>query len=271
VRPGHQIAKHRRFRFFSLIGLHVGLAALLAISTFGCGRLDPVISAGGTGKEVRRIELEHHFGLLRPGQKVEHTFELANDTQTPWTVVGVQNNCACVATEFSSTTIVPRQTGHVTLAYTPHDMYGTDNRAVSIRFAEAEAPECLLKVRAEVRDALAVLPRQFRFEIQAPVSKAGSEFRLHSHLDHDIKIQSVSTSVDWLSADVSPSHPEQDRYPPRQTWRGRLTFLSAKAAPGSYPVQLILKTDSQELPVKTIPLEVAVVSPAKAVPKRHPG
>jgi hypothetical protein len=244
--------------------------ALLAINVFGCSKLDPAISAQRNGSDVRRVELEHHFGLLRPGQKVEHTFELSNDTEVPWTITSVQNNCACMATKFSSTKIGPRQTVDVTVAYTPHDMYGADNRAVTIKFAGPEAPEYWLKVRAEVRDALAVLPRQFRFDIQA-APKAESEFRLYSHLDHDVEIKSVSTSVDWLSADVSQSQPEQDRYAPRQTWRGRLTFLSGKAAPGSYLVQLIVKTDSQELPVKTIPLEVAVLSQPKVVPKRNPG
>ncbi|HIE14003.1 TPA: DUF1573 domain-containing protein, partial [Candidatus Bathyarchaeota archaeon] len=67
---------------------------------------------------IRFDNARHNFGMLRPGQKVSHTFLFRNDGESPLIVSSVKSSCGCIAVLTSKREINPGDVGKIEVTYT---------------------------------------------------------------------------------------------------------------------------------------------------------
>ena len=77
--------------------------------------------------DAEPVETVHHFGLMRPGQRARHQFEIRNDTGAPLTFAELRSSCSCTVAAKSGSTILPGASEYVDVVYTAPESY-TDDR-----------------------------------------------------------------------------------------------------------------------------------------------
>ena len=241
--------------------------ALFILIASGCWNARSVSTANVTRprSERTRIDLEHDFGLLRPGETVQHRFTIKNDSEMRWTSANVRSYCRCTASTAGATSVSPGQSIDVTVGYTPSGANGPDSRAVSGHFAEPEAPYFWLKVRADVRDPLVFLPAHVVAVQKRKSHPAMYACELRNYTNYGVSLKSVKPSADWLKIQLQQAMPSTEKFV-RQLWQGELVIDSAKVLPGGYLVPIEIVTDNPEVGSKTVKVEVAVVPPLQLVP-----
>jgi len=246
----------------------VSLCALSLITIQGCQKIKPdsAVSSPWSRADRQRIELEHDFGLVRSGETVQHRFTIKNDSEMRWTSANVRSYCRCTASTAGASTISPGQTVDVTVAYTPPTANGPDSRAVSVHFAEPDAPYFWLKVRADVREPLVFSPAHVVVVQMHKSHQATYACELRNYTNSDISLKSVRSSADWLKVQLQPAMPSKERFPPRQVWQGQLVVDSAKVVPGGHVVPIEIITDNSEAGPNTVKVGVAAMPPLQLVP-----
>jgi len=112
---------------------------------------------------MRRLALEHDFGVLRPGARVIHTFAITNDSDSIWTVKNISRHCNCTVAKMSTTRIDPRETVEAILTYHAPSKHTDDRRTVEIYLNEERAPVIGITVSAAIRPPVSLSEQGVRF------------------------------------------------------------------------------------------------------------
>jgi hypothetical protein len=80
-----------------------------------------------------------------------HRFEIANDTENPWTLKHIAPGCTCTVGTLSSKTVPPGETASLKVAYRTPLKEGRASEHIMIEFAEPASPVVQLTIEGEVR------------------------------------------------------------------------------------------------------------------------
>jgi len=222
--------------------------------------------------------LEHDFGLLRPGEKVRHRFDIPNDSDQDWTFKKFHINCICTVGHVSGPQVAARDTGWVDLEYRAPSSNSDDQRAIQIEFDESSVPPISLRVKARIRQPVTVTPAELNLSRVGRGQIEERFFEVHNFSEHDWTTISASAKAPWLSVTTTSVPAGEDRLEPRQIWRVVVRARTDKLPSGRHEGQVHVKPVSDDsLESLAVPVMLVVASPVDAIPGSmffgtvHPG
>ncbi|HEY7157893.1 MAG TPA: DUF1573 domain-containing protein [Gemmataceae bacterium] len=100
---------------------------------------------------LRLRTIKWDFPPSLPGQELTHRFEIANDTENPWTLKHIAPGCTCTVGTLSSKTVPPGETASLKVVYRTPLRDGKTSEHIMIEFAEPAGPVVQLTIEGEVR------------------------------------------------------------------------------------------------------------------------
>ncbi|PKQ68595.1 DUF1573 domain-containing protein [Raineya orbicola] len=85
-----------------------------------------------------------HFGNLKMGNSVSHTFEFTNTGKKDLKILSVQTSCNCTTTLLEKKIIRPGEKGRITVIYTPKPNQKNEQKKVILVISNAINKEELL-------------------------------------------------------------------------------------------------------------------------------
>ena len=237
----------------------------------GCGAesADKLISEQSASQDDLSEDttwLEHDFGLMASNASRRHTFVVENNSGSAWTVRKIVKTCNCVVTRLSAPTIQPGKTEHLTVLYVaPGESNDYVTKAILV-FRENNVRPVVCAVRAKVREAMTVVPRELSFRHLARGGSRQVSFEIHNFGDHDWNTVSVEVSSDWLTAAWVPIAVTERSDPPRQVWRVTMTANARGLGPGEYDATIVARANDEAGIQQEIPVRASVTSPVNADP-----
>jgi hypothetical protein len=211
--------------------------------------------------------LEHDFGLLKPEQKVGHTFKVTNESSQRWTFVKFHTSCACTVTHTPARFVEPGQTVAVEVTYRPPAQNKTDRQRVGVQFAEPEAPFYQLEVRATVRQAISLFPAELVFQRVGRGQRVEQSFEIHNFSGKDVEVKAIQGTAPWLTAVFLPIEPQGEPRP-RQAWRV-LVYPKTDGLPsGRHQAFLEIQSSCPESLVKRLPVDLILTAPVEVIPSQ---
>lgn len=89
---------------------------------------------------VALSESMYDFGTLKPGQVVEHVYEITNTGDNPLVISEVKPGCGCTAPNYTKTPILPGEKGQITLKFDSTGFEGMQHKTASVYTNTAESP-----------------------------------------------------------------------------------------------------------------------------------
>ncbi len=74
----------------------------------------------------------HDFGTLKQGETVETIFSFQNTGKDTLTIENVMGSCGCLATSWTKQSILPKQTGNVTVKFDSNGKNGQHLKSVTV-------------------------------------------------------------------------------------------------------------------------------------------
>lgn len=226
------------------------------------------------GRQLGRetIELEYDFGLVRPGERVRHSFHIRNTTALVWRLRKFHADCACALASSSARVFQPGRTEAVEVEYHAGNRTADSRGTVLVEFEDPRAPIVRLGVRAQVRKRMTLSDQELLIENVGQGLGAERHIQVANFGEKDWKAPAVRTSADWLSATVNlvSDDPAPDDREPwlRQVWDLRVTLEPQSLSPGSYHETVELEVDGSPGLRTVIPAHICVAPLVKAVPER---
>ena len=203
--------------------------------------------------------LEHDFGEIVEGEKPVYTFVLTNRGDVPLTIRRVRPSCGCTTPSFTTTPIEPGGAGEIVVEYNSQGRPGTFRRSVGVvaEVGEKTVEETLYILGDVRRPSLetGVAQGNLLFDADEHDFGAVSDEQQVSHVfevqhtgGRPVKIESVTTYPDGLHV-VAPDTPifADDLVEVRVT-------VPAGAAQGPFDYAIVLKTDDEAQPTKSLRL-----------------
>ena len=255
-----------------------GLAVTLLPFIAGCGRMD---SADGESVGSERgldaagerptVTLEHDFGVVRPGGKLRHSFAIKNTAVTPWTLSVIRESCSCTVASAAFQVISPGEKNSLEVVYAPGMKTADAKRAVSVEFKESTAPFYRLVVKARVREPMAASLSEMFFGGVGAGRTCESNLELRNYTTQDWKLVEAHCLSPWVVVRpllLPQSTASRGPDGPRQVWSVNVSVTSSGLKPGYYKATLELAASDCQDARATIPVNMDVVPPVRAVPSQ---
>ncbi len=207
----------------------------------------------------RVVRVQHDFGLLSPGARVNHRFTFNNESRAQWTVSEIRVSCVCNVADTSQRVIGPGSEGWVDVAYHAPSERSDENRSVVMTFTEPEAPVLVFTVRASVRDACEIEPKllDLRHTVGAVAERQGRVLSLESYGSFSFGELTAEAEAEWLQVvsvmDVTPplATPESDDAKaivrPSESYRVRISADPAGLSEGVHSGKIVLASATGNL------------------------
>lgn len=111
-------------------------------------------NANATQKPSSSTKIEfdttvHHFGTIRQGQMVSHTFKFKNVGNAPLIISDAKASCGCTVPEYPKGPVAPGEEGEIVVKYNGSGR-GEIHKTVNIT-ANTESPSLVLEIKANVK------------------------------------------------------------------------------------------------------------------------
>jgi hypothetical protein len=251
------------------------LVAVLVIATIGLIRYDLPNPSDLASRDLDqtaegRVVFEHDFGLVHPGEKLRHVFEVSNTSGALWTVDTVKTSCACTVPSLGSQVIQPGQTETIEVALDtgkkPIDLV----QLVVVTFKERSAPLVGLRVKALVRAPLTPVPETLKLGKVVEGSPATGSLMVHNYSGRDWKDATIQSSPSWLEWRISPLDSRanaNEEFAPRQSWRLIATTRPDLLPRGVYRTEVVLASDDGQN-LQGVPIDLQVHGPVAVTPSQ---
>lgn len=201
----------------------------------------------------------HDFGEIQEGLEPTHTFILTNEGQEPLKLRAVRPSCGCTTPSFTTDEIAPGATGEIVVAFDSQGRPGPFRKSIHVT-AEAggETAEETLYITGDVkRETLTTGAAQGNVLFDADAFDVGT-VAADRQVSHVFKMQ--HTGQRPIRITEATSHPDGLHvvYPTTPVFAGDLVDIRvtvpAGAASGAFDYAVVLTTDDEAQPVKSLRL-----------------
>lgn len=105
--------------------------------------------ADGKYPQMSFTKLEHDFGTIKEGEKVETFFTFVNTGEAPLTITNASGSCGCTVPEFPKEPIKPGGTGKMKVSFDSSGKPGNQQKSVNITCNTEKGSE-VLTIKANV-------------------------------------------------------------------------------------------------------------------------
>lgn len=92
------------------------------------------------GQQLEARHSEHHFGVIREGEQVEHTFLYKNIGQKPLIVNDVRLTCGCTAVEWDKEPLPAGDSTRLTIRFDSRNKLGRQRKVITLISNATNAP-----------------------------------------------------------------------------------------------------------------------------------
>ena len=85
-------------------------------------------------------EIDHNFGDIKKGEKVEHIYEVTNTGKNPLIISTVKPGCGCTVPDYTKEPILPGQKGKITLHFDSTNFDGAVYKTADVFLNVEKAP-----------------------------------------------------------------------------------------------------------------------------------
>jgi hypothetical protein len=78
------------------------------------------------------VEREYHFGEVRQGDVVTHTFDFTNTGSLPLLITDARSTCGCTVPDYPRAPVPPGASGRIEVAFNTAHKYGLQRKPVTI-------------------------------------------------------------------------------------------------------------------------------------------
>lgn len=211
-------------------------------------------------------EPSHHFGTLQEGERVKHTFQLANHGDKPLIISRVLPGCGCTGVAVKTGPLLPGESTPVEVSFASDGFSGPVTSNIRIVVDDPEKPYVDITLRGEVRPRVTVVPSRVLFadvvqlrgsEVQEVVVRKteGKSFTARSlSRAVTVDVRTDARGELHLAVRIAPNAPVgelRERIVLRESGRGSKSF--------SIPVFAIVK------PVLEVSRSTVVLNPKSAL------
>lgn len=109
----------------------------------------PVAQTSESTAKIEFDKMEHDFGKIREGEKVQYRFKVKNPGTVPLRLTDVKPSCGCTVPNWTKEPIPPGGEGFVEVIFDSQGRSGEQMKTVTV-FANTDPPSHLLRFRGEV-------------------------------------------------------------------------------------------------------------------------
>lgn len=110
---------------------------------------------GDAGRELPLLQFKdtvHNFGVIREGEKVEHTFSFTNGGKAPLLISSANASCGCTVPDFPREPIAPGKDGIIRVTFDSKGKPGLQEKTITVS-ANTARGQHYLKIVSEVTPA----------------------------------------------------------------------------------------------------------------------
>lgn len=141
----------------TLFAVALTLCSLASQPPTGSAALPPTTQPAGSPAITADI-VEHDFGQVRAGAKVEHRLKITNTGSADLNITNVRTNCGCAVAGDYPRTLAPGVSGEIPLALTTANMNGPFQKTVTIYSNDPVRPQLTLTLKGDARPLIALQP-----------------------------------------------------------------------------------------------------------------
>ncbi len=134
----------------------ISIFFLLALLALRCGNgtqkdsVKSVAGASDTGKAILSFRvLEHDFGKVSEGEKVEYLFNFENTGTGNLVILAASTTCGCTVPRYDTNPISPGAEGELEVIFDTSGRSGVQTKIITIK-SNASVPVLMLKITADV-------------------------------------------------------------------------------------------------------------------------
>ncbi|TYZ06534.1 DUF1573 domain-containing protein [Hymenobacter lutimineralis] len=145
------------------LSLMLGGAAAQAQST-------PAAATQAAGPQIQFAEMKYDFGVIKPGDVVDHTFTFKNIGTAPLVISNIQASCGCTTPEWTREPVMPGKTGTITAKFNSAGKMGMQNKVLTIDSNSASG-QVMVSLVGEIREGgatTAAAANPAKTEVTAP-------------------------------------------------------------------------------------------------------
>lgn len=221
-----------------------GLAALTACTP---ARVDTLVS--GAPRAVP-VAASHDFGEVAPGTRVEHRFEIANRGDQILEIEPAGTSCGCTASLTAADTVVPGQTGSVTVAFDADDRTGPRQAWVRVKTNDPLDPELHLSLHGRVAGDVVVKPDLLFLGRLGPGEKGSGTI--------EVELTSPSVGISSVRASSDRLQVRAERLPEPARGLKLHVVLPPQGFRGQINDRIVIETSSKSQPEVEIQVLAAV-------------
>jgi uncharacterized cupredoxin-like copper-binding protein len=95
-------------------------------------------------------EVQHDFGQVSEGEKVNYTFSFINKGTSELIIKDVKSSCGCTAALLSSSNIKPGQEGTIKVEFDTKNKSGKNSKTVTVQSNDPKDPTKILTIYADI-------------------------------------------------------------------------------------------------------------------------
>lgn len=212
----------------------------------------------------------HEFGSFNEGEEVTHVFRFTNTGDAPITLTDVRASCGCTTPSYTTDAVAPGGAGEITVVYDSAGRPGPFTKRVTV---EAGGEAMALQIRGTVVPDFAnggVAQGHFLFAADSWESVGLEPGAL---LQHGFRFQNTSDKPLRILSTRSPKEGVEIVTPNRIIFPGDVAVVmvtvddpaALAAANGAVDVAVLVETNDEVQPVKSLRLLGRVLAPRAAV------
>jgi hypothetical protein len=238
-------------------------------NVLGCEVDAPEVILDNSHSDAKTNDNIHDFGIVRPGQELEHTFTHTNKTNRKLEIDYVKTSCGCTSAKCSTYSLEPGDSTNLTVVFQPRSTTAPSVQSATIVCKNTDEVYPYF-VRAQVRPNMVITPQPIDVSILSS-TKTSIPLRINNYSSREwAQVKFSYQQLDPISPVINNTAffvlPEKQS-DTLQAWFGELTVDASNVPPGRYRVRCRVSSTGPE-PADSVEfvMPCTVLSPIVSTP-----
>jgi hypothetical protein len=213
-------------------------------------------------------DLVFDLGVVEPNSTVKRSFELRNDSESPWTLSATHDDCSCVVEKLEPATVLPGQSSTLHIEYKASNA-GRIGRRIALSFEEKKAP-IVVHVTGLVRPWAEARPETIELGELLQGGQTVRDVELTAYAPHSLDITTAASTHPWVNWNYLAGTQRKHWFDEAEVQSHRVQIVAVPPkdlAPGIYRGHVAISEDDTLNRVLRVHWHVEVVAPVRVVPR----
>ena len=140
----------------------------------------------------------HNFGILLQGKKLDHTFIIKNNGDSPLKILHIRPACGCTAVNASSPVVNPGKSSQIKVSFNSANFYGKVSKTIAVESNDPETPVYTLTLTGNIIEEVSVKPKQLNLGQVKPEVATVNYLIVENRSSKPLKLISVKSPMPQL-------------------------------------------------------------------------